>query len=64
MVAYTSEAVRIWRKVAAIERQIAEATSYQPERRAQLEDERDELLIKLVEREGARDRRVLAARQS
>ncbi|HEY2411699.1 MAG TPA: hypothetical protein VGI40_05630 [Pirellulaceae bacterium] len=50
--------------MAAIERQIAEATSYQPERRAQLEDERDELLIKLVEREGARDRRVLAARQS
>jgi hypothetical protein len=62
MVAFTNDVVRIWRKVAAIERQIAQETQNQPERKAQLEGERDELLIKLVELGSARDRRFAAVR--
>lgn len=62
MVAFTNDIASIWRKVAALERQIAAETERQRERMAQLEGERDELLLKLLDLEGAHDRRFVGVR--
>jgi hypothetical protein len=59
MVAFSDDAAAIWRKVAAIEWQIAEETQYLRERLSQLEGERDELLLKLLNLEVAHDRRLV-----
>ena len=62
MVAFNHDRDRIWREVAAIERLIAEETRWQRERMAQLEGERDSLLLRLLDLEGAHDRRFVAVR--
>ncbi len=62
MVAFTDNVATIWRRVSDIEKQIADETRRQREKMSRLEGERDELLLKLIDQEGAHDRRFVAAR--
>ncbi len=62
MVAFTDNVATIWRRVSDIEKQIADETRRQREKMSRLEGERDELLLKLLDQEGAHDRRFVAAR--
>jgi hypothetical protein len=62
MVAFSDNVATIWRRVSDIEKQIAEETRRQREQMSRLEGERDELLLKLLDHEGAHDRRFVAAR--
>jgi hypothetical protein len=62
MVAFSDNVATIWRRVSDIEKQIAEETRRQREQMSRLEGERDELLLKLLDQEGAHDRRFVAGR--
>lgn len=62
MVAFNDKAAAIWRQVAAIEQRIAEEAEWQRERMAQLKHQRDQLLLKLVDSQGARHRDFVGAR--
>ena len=62
MVAFSADVATIRREVAILERLIAVETERQRKRLAKLEGERDALISKLLDLEGAHDRRFVGAR--
>ena len=62
MVAFSADMATIRREVAILERLIAVETERQRKKLAKLEGERDVLLSKLLDLEGAHDRRFVAVR--
>jgi hypothetical protein len=62
MVAFTNNVSTIWQKVATLEQKITEETRRHRERMARLQGERDQLLLKLIDLEGAHDRRFVGVR--
>jgi hypothetical protein len=62
MVAFTENLSTIWQRVATLEQQIAEETRRHRERMDRLQGERDQLLLKLLDQEGAHDRRFVGVR--
>lgn len=62
MVAFSADVATIRREVAILERLIAAETERQRKRLSKLEGERDALLSKLLDLEGAHDRRFVGAR--
>jgi len=62
MVAFSADVATIRREVAILERLIAVETERQRKKLAKLEGERDVLLSKLLDLEGAHDRRFVAVR--
>jgi hypothetical protein len=62
MVALSADVIAIRREIAILERLIAAETERQRKRLAKLEGERDALLARLLDLEGAHDRRYVAVR--
>jgi hypothetical protein len=62
MVAFTENTAHIWQKVAALEQQLADETRRHRDRMERLQGERDQLLLKLMDQEGAHDRRFVGVR--
>jgi len=62
MVAMSADVSAIRREVAILERLIAAETERQRKRLSKLEGERDTLLCRLLDLEGAHDRRFVAVR--
>jgi hypothetical protein len=62
MVAFTDNVPTIWQRVAALEQQITDEIRRHRERLTRLQGERDELLLSLMDLEGAHDRRFVGVR--
>ena len=62
MVAFTNNVATIWRKVADVEKQLAEETRRHRERIERLQEERDQLLLRLVDLNGIHDRPLAGVR--
>ena len=56
MVAFTNNVTSMWRKVADIEAQLAEEVRRHRDRMERLQEDRDQLLVKIVDLDGIHDR--------